>query len=226
MLASVAPRANQDSTDRLGHTFDGSCGSEQRVHAVEKRSPTRREPSRGGLRPQYLVQPTFEPARLPRPNDCMVPVSVNTAATRYRLQSLHSCRPMPVGQVKTGCGRSFREGEWRWPPGPVVQSLPGRMAAVPRKLPHAVLSMSADDVSTKPAAMSALCSCLMAVPTQRSFSPPARRDSKADTGGVRAVDGTARPKTGNPPEHCTWAGCRVNPGGSVEGAGGPLRTKR
>ena len=120
MLASVAPRANQDSTDRLGHTFDGSCGSEQRVHAVEKRSPTRREPSRGGLRPQYLVQPTFEPARLPRPNDCMVPVSVNTAATRYRLQSLHSCRPMPVGQVKTGCGRSFREGEWRWPPGPAV----------------------------------------------------------------------------------------------------------
>lgn len=68
---------------------------------------------------------------------------------------------------ETGCGRSFREGEWRWPPGPAVQSLRGRMAAVPRKLPHAVLSMPADDVSTKPAAMSALCGRLMAVPTQR-----------------------------------------------------------
>lgn len=45
------------------------------------------------------------------------------------------------------------------------------MAAVPRKLPHAVLSMSADDVSTKPPAMSALCGCLMAVPTRRRHSP-------------------------------------------------------
>jgi hypothetical protein len=42
------------------------------------------------LRPQYLVQLTFESRPLPRPNDCLVRVSVTRAAARDRLQSLHS----------------------------------------------------------------------------------------------------------------------------------------
>jgi hypothetical protein len=42
------------------------------------------------LRPQYLVQLTFEPVLRARPNDCSTPVSVSRAAARDRPQSLQS----------------------------------------------------------------------------------------------------------------------------------------
>lgn len=45
----------------------------------------------------HLVQLTFEPA--PRPNDCLVPVSVSRAAARDRLQSLQSRRCLPDQSV-------------------------------------------------------------------------------------------------------------------------------
>lgn len=51
-----------------------------------------------------------------------------------------------------GTGRSISAGPY------------GRSA--PEGAARRVLSMSADDVSTKPAAMSALCGCFMAIPTR------------------------------------------------------------
>ena len=83
--------------------------------------------------------------------------------------------------VAAGTGRSF---------------MPGRMAAVPRKLPHAVLSMPADDVSTQPAAMSALCGRLMVVPTHFGRSGYRIRCLEADARDTLSIARCVRPGLG------------------------------
>lgn len=88
-------------------------------------------------------------------------------------------------QLKTVCSRSFREGERRRPPEPAVRPRPRRTTAVPGNLPHAVIAMPTDAMSTRPAGTSALCERHVAVPTHTcrpGFSKPARRSGRAPSG--------------------------------------------
>ena len=67
-------------------------GSRLRVRAVEKRSLARCHATWRTLRLQRLAEPTFEPAPVAEPNDCLVPGSVTPPRGGHRPQPLQSSR--------------------------------------------------------------------------------------------------------------------------------------
>jgi len=67
-------------------------GSRLRVRAVEKRSLARCHATWRTLRLQRLAEPTFEPAPVAEPNDCLVPGSVTPPRGGHRPQPLRSGR--------------------------------------------------------------------------------------------------------------------------------------
>lgn len=76
----------------LGGVFTQPTSKPQ-VWAVGKRSVVRRPDSMAkALRPQYLVQPPFEPPPGAGPNDCLLPRSARRTFDRQRPQPLRMCR--------------------------------------------------------------------------------------------------------------------------------------
>ena len=107
----------------------------------------------------------------------------------------------PLLRLETVCSRSFCEGERRRPPELAVRPRPWRTTAAPGNLPHAVIAMPDDAMSTRPGATSALCGRHVAVPTQ-SGSPTFKIDTLEAVNRIRNWD---RPPKARKPHNPTSA---------------------